>query len=45
MMVSAVFELNQRKQKLEISLHVKQKTVKDLFIPIPKSYINKCKIT
>lgn len=45
MMVGAVFELNQRRQKLEISLHVKQKAIKDLFVPISRSSINKCKST
>lgn len=45
MMVGAVFERNPRRQKLEISFHVKQKTIKDLFVPIHKSYINKYKIT
>lgn len=45
MMVGAVFEHNHRKQKLEISFHVKQKAIKDLFVPIHKSYVNKHKIT
>lgn len=44
MMVSAVFELNQRRSKPEFYLHIKQRALKTLSVPTPRNYISKYKI-